>query len=98
MSSSILDGPGSPYRAQRGPVLRARNWHAEGLLRMFENVLEVGENPDELIVYGSLGKAARDWDEAHAIARALLTLQEEQTLVLASGAAVGVLETGESAP
>ena len=98
MSSSILDGPGSPYRAQRGPVLRARNWRAEGLLRMFENVLEVGENPDELIVYASLGKAARDWDEAHAIARALLTLQEEQTLVLASGAAVGVLETGESAP
>lgn len=65
---------------------------------MFENVLEVGENPDELIVYASLGKAARDWPQAHAIVRALLDLDESQTLVLASGAAIGVIDTGESAP
>ena len=96
--SCILDGPGAVFRAARGARLRARNWRAEGLLRMFENVLEVGENPDELIVYASLGKAARDWTQAGAIARALLELQEQQTLVLASGAAVGLIDTGEAAP
>ena len=65
---------------------------------MFENVLEVGENPDELIVYASLGKAARSWPAARAIASALLELDESQTLILQSGAPVGVLETGEQAP
>jgi urocanate hydratase len=65
---------------------------------MFENVLEVGENPDELIVYASLGKAARDWPSARAIAGALLELTESGTLVLQSGRPVGVIETGEAAP
>jgi urocanate hydratase len=65
---------------------------------MFENVLEVGENPAELIVYASLGKAARDWPSARAIARALLELDERDTLVLQSGTPVGVIETGEHAP
>jgi urocanate hydratase len=65
---------------------------------MFENVLEVGENPDELIVYASLGKAARDWPSARAIGSALLELEERDTLVLQSGTPVGVLETGEQAP
>lgn len=97
-ASFLLDGPGGPYRAFRGPHLRARNWRAEALLRMFENVLEVGENPDELIVYAALGKAARDWPQAAVIARALLELDENQSLVLASGAAVGVIETGLDAP
>ena len=96
--STLLAGPGVPQRAQRGRTLRARSWRAEGLLRMFENVLEVGENPDELIVYASLGKAARDWPQARAIARALLEVEEHQSLVLASGAAVGVLDTGDAAP
>lgn len=96
--SCILEGPGTTYRAQRGTTLRARSWRTEGLLRMFENVLEVGENPDELIVYASLGKAARNWRQAHAIASALLTMQPDQTLVLQSGAAIGLLETGEQAP
>ena len=97
-ASSILDGPGTGHRAARGSRLRARSWRAEGLLRMFENVLEVGENPDELIVYASLGRAARSWPQARAIADALLTLEERQTLVLASGAVVGLIETGEAAP
>lgn len=97
-TSPVLAGPGAGYRAQRGSALRARNWRAEGLLRMFENVLEVGENPDELIVYASLGKAARDWPSARAIASALLELEERQTLVLQSGTPVGVIETGVQAP
>jgi urocanate hydratase len=98
VTSPILTGPGTTFRAQRGSVLRARNWRAEALLRMFENVLEVGENPDELIVYAALGKAARDWPSARAIARALRELEEHQTLVLASGTPVGVIETGPDAP
>lgn len=96
--SPILDGPSSSIRAHRGATLRARNWRAEGLLRMFENVLEVGENPAELIVYASLGKAARNWDEAKAIAAALLQLDEDETLILQTGAAVGVLPSSTSAP
>lgn len=97
-TSPLLAGPGTAIRAWRGAVPRARSWRAEGLLRMFENVLEVGEDPAGLIVYASLGKAARDWPSARAIARALLDLEERQTLVLQSGAPVGVIETGEHAP
>ena len=97
-ASNILDGPRSKIRAARGSVLRARSWRTEGLLRAFENVLEVGENPAELIIYASLGKAARNWPQARRIAKALLELEDDQTLVLQSGAAVGVLQTSPTAP
>lgn len=97
-TSTILDGPSSQVRSFRGTALRARNWRAEALLRMFENVLEVGENPAELVVYASLGKAARDWTQAKAIVRALLDLDEAETLVLQTGAAIGVLPTNREAP
>src|SRR5699024_7729726 len=97
-ASPIQKGPASRLRAARGVRLRARNWRAEALLRMFENVLEVGENPAELIVYASLGKAARSWEQARAIATALLDLREDQTLILQSGAAIGVLDTHPGAP
>lgn len=96
--SPVLTGPGSIFRAHRGTGLRARSWRAEALLRMLENVLEVGENPDELIVYASLGRAARTWDQARAIATALLEMDESETLVLQSGAAIGRIVTGEQAP
>ncbi len=96
--SPLLLGPGAVFRAGRGAELRARSWRAEALLRMFENVLEVGENPDELIVYAALGKAARDWPAARAIAETLLELEEDQTLLLQSGVPVGVLSTGAHAP
>ncbi len=96
--SCILGGPGSGFRAARGTALRCRSWRAEALLRMFENVLEVGEDPDNLIVYAALGKAARNWGEAKTIARALLSMDETQTLVLQSGAAIGLLPTGVGAP
>lgn len=98
VDSCVLAGPGQPYRAFRGTQLRAKSWRAEGLLRMFENVLEVGENPDELIVYASLGKAARDWPRARAIAGQLLSMSTADTLVLQSGSPVGLITTGESAP
>lgn len=87
-----------PFRAHRGTELRAKNWRSEGLLRMLENVLEVGENPAELIVYASLGKAARNWDEACLIAEALLNLDESETLILQTGKAIGVMPTHQNAP
>lgn len=96
--SPIQAGPTATVRAGRGSQPRARTWRAEALLRMFENVLEVGEDPANLIVYASLGKAARNWDQAKAIVGALLDLREDQTLVLQSGAAIGVLDTHAGAP
>lgn len=87
-----------PVRAARGTVPRCRTWRAEALLRMLENVLEVGERPSELVVYASLGKAARDWPAYHAIVRALTELEEDETLVLQSGSPVGVLRTHSAAP
>lgn len=97
----FLDGrpPGErEFRAGRGLQLRTRSWRTEGLLRAFENVLEVGENPAELIVYASLGRAARDWPSAAAIARALIDLAEDETLVLQTGVPVAVIRTHRGAP
>jgi urocanate hydratase len=65
-----------------GPELRARGWRQEALLRLLENVLSVGENPDELIVYAALGKAARNWASHKAIVETLLRMDEDQTLVI----------------
>lgn len=87
-----------PVSAMRGTELRCRTWRAEALLRMLENVLEVGENPAELIVYAALGKAARDWPCYHAIVQALKEIDVDQTLILQSGRPVGVLQTHAGAP
>ncbi|GAA5157095.1 urocanate hydratase [Pseudonocardia eucalypti] len=65
---------------------------------MLENVLEVGERPEDLVVYASLGKAARDWPAYHAIVAALRELEEDQTLVLQTGRPIGVLRTHAHAP
>lgn len=84
--------------AQRGAALRCLNWRAEALLRMLENVLEVGERPEDLIVYASLGKAARNTGSYHAIVKALTELREDETLVLQSGKPVAVFPTSAEAP
>ena len=96
--STLLARGTEPITAARGAELRAKNWRAEALLRMFENVLEVGERPQDLIVYASLGKAARNWDEACSIVQALLQLEEDETLVLQTGAAIGVMKTRQGSP
>ncbi len=80
------------------PPLRARTWRAEGLLRALENVLDVAQRPDELVVYASFAKAARDHASLAAIRRELLALEPGHTLVLQSGRPVGVLPTGPGAP
>ena len=84
--------------ARRGTELRCRNWRAEALLRLLENVLEVGERPEELVVYASIGKAVKDWDAYQRIVDSLQHLEEDQTLVLQTGRPVAVLNTHAAAP
>lgn len=81
-----------------GPVLRAKGWRQEALLRLLENVLAVGEDPEKLIVYAALGKAARNWAAHRQIVEALTTMDEDQTLVIQSGKPIGLLKTHAQAP
>lgn len=81
-----------------GTRLRCKGWRQEALLRLLENVLAVGEAPSDLIVYAALGRAARDWPAHDAIVHALLTLEEDQTLIIQSGKPIGVLQTHAQAP
>lgn len=89
-----------PVRAPRGTTLTARGWQTEAPLRMLMNNLdpEVAERPDDLVVYGGTGRAARDWPSYHAIVRTLTDLREDETLLVQSGKPVGVLRTHEWAP
>ncbi len=87
-------------RAPRGTRLSCKGWQQEAALRMLMNNLdaEVAERPDELVVYGGTGKAARDWPSFHAIVRSLRSLENDETLLVQSGKPVGILRTQESAP
>ncbi|HEX3790212.1 MAG TPA: urocanate hydratase [Pseudonocardiaceae bacterium] len=87
-------------RAARGTTLTARSWATEAPLRMLHNNLdpEVAERPEDLVVYGGTGRAARDWPSFHAISRELTDLREDETLLVQSGRPVGVLRTHEWAP
>jgi urocanate hydratase len=81
-----------------GNDLRCRGWRQEGLLRLLENVLAVGEASEQLVVYAALGKAARDWPSHDAIVAALKVLEDDETLVVQSGKPIGVLRTHGRAP
>jgi urocanate hydratase len=87
-------------RAPRGTTLTARGWPTEAALRMIQNNLdpEVAEHPEQLVVYGGTGKAARDWASFDAIVRTLTDLSLDETLLVQSGKPVGVLRTHEWAP
>lgn len=87
-------------RAPRGTQLSCKGWHQEAALRMLMNNLdpEVAERPDDLIVYGGTGKAARNWDCYHAIVRSLQELENDETLLIQSGKPVGIFKTHEDAP
>src|SRR5881397_4212056 len=87
-------------RAPRGTVLSCRGWQQEAALRMLMNNLdpEVAERPDQLIVYGGTGKAARNWECFDAIVAALKRLKNDETLLVQSGKPVGVFRTHENAP
>src|SRR5215218_2690021 len=90
----------SSIRAARGTELSCLGWQQEAALRMLQNNLdpEVAEHPEELVVYGGTGKAARDWRSFDAIVRTLKTLKDDETLLIQSGKPVGVLATHEWAP
>jgi urocanate hydratase len=95
-----LCGDLSAIRAPRGTELNARSWATEAPLRMLLNNLdrEVAERPEELIVYGGSGKAARSPEALRALVRSLLTLGEDETLLVQSGKPVGVFRTSPAAP
>jgi len=89
-----------PVRSPRGNQLSCANWLIEGAYRMLQNNLdpEVAENPDALVVYGGIGKAARNWDCFEAILASLKALKPDETLLIQSGKPVGVFRTHEDAP
>ncbi len=90
----------APLRAPRGPQLSCRSWLTEAPLRMLMNNLdpEVAERPSELVVYGGIGKAARNWQCYEQIVTALRALQDDETLLIQSGKPVGVFRTHTDAP
>ncbi|MBF6142436.1 Urocanate hydratase [Nocardia farcinica] len=98
-NASTPPGP-RPVRAARGTELSALGWQQEGALRMLMNNLdpEVAERPDDLVVYGGTGRAARSWEAFDAIVRTLKTLKNDETLLVQSGKPVGVFRTHEWAP
>src|SRR3982074_950096 len=87
-------------RARRGPKLTAKSWLTEAPLRMLMNDLEpeVAEKPHELVVYGGIGRAARDWESFDRIVASLRTLEGDETLLVQSGKPVGVFRTHADAP
>ena len=89
-----------PVRAPRGTTMTARGWPQEAALRMLQNNLdpEVAEHPEELVVYGGTGRAARDWPSFDALVRTLTTLENDETMLVQSGRPVGVMRTHEWAP
>ncbi|MGC8913363.1 MAG: urocanate hydratase [Thermoplasmata archaeon] len=84
--------------ARRGRELICKGWRQEAILRMLQNNIENAEKPDELIVYGGAGKAARNWECYHAIVKTLTELENDETLLVQSGKPVGVFRTHEEAP
>jgi len=89
-----------PVRAPRGTGLNSQGWQQEAALRMLMNNLdpEVAERPDDLVVYGGTGKAARDWKSFDGLVRTLSTLKADETMLVQSGRPVGVMQTHEWAP
>ena len=98
-----IETPTSSYtriRAPRGTALSCKGWQQEAAMRMLMNNLDedVAERPQDLVVYGGTGKAARNWDCYHAIVRSLKNLENDETLLVQSGKPVGVFKTHEYAP
>jgi urocanate hydratase len=86
------------FSVTSGTNLRCRGWRQEGLLRLLENVLAVGEDPENLVVYAALGRAARDWPSHDRIVAALRSMDEDETLIVQSGKPIGILKTHAKAP
>jgi urocanate hydratase len=86
------------FPVQSGTHLRCRGWRQEGLLRLLENVLAVGEDPENLVVYAALGRAARDWPSHDRIVETLKTIDDGETLLVQSGKPIGIVKTHAKAP
>ncbi len=99
-SGGTVPAEPGPVRAPRGSERSCRGWTQEAALRMLLNNLdpEVAENPEELVVYGGRGKAARDWSSLRRIVHALRSLGDDETLLIQSGKPVGVFRTHKNAP
>jgi urocanate hydratase len=90
--------PMKKIKARRGTRLSCKGWRQEAILRMLQNNLENAEKPEELIIYGGTGKAARNWDCFNAIVKSLTDLEGDETLLIQSGKPVGIFKTTELAP
>src|ERR1044071_1702970 len=90
-----IEAPPRPITAPRGRTLRTKGWAQEGALRMLMNNLdpEVAERPEDLVVYGGTGRAARSWEAFDAIVSTLRTLENDETLLVQSGKPVAVFRT-----
>ncbi|WP_169305789.1 urocanate hydratase [Renibacterium salmoninarum] len=100
MATFTQHDPSRSIRAARGTELSAKSWQTEAPLRMLMNTLdpEVAERPEDLVVYGGTGRAARSWEAYDAIVQSLTTLEKDETLLVQSGKPVGVFRTNEWAP
>ncbi len=100
VETEIQESAYTRIRAPRGTTLSCKGWQQEAAMRMLMNNLdeEVGERPQDLVVYGGTGKAARNWDCYHAIVRSLKNLENDETLLVQSGKPVGVFKTHDYAP
>jgi urocanate hydratase len=100
MAPLATDTTHTPIRAPRGSTLSCKGWQQEAALRMLMNNLDpdVAEKPEDLIVYGGRGKAARNWEAYHAIVASLRSLENDETLLIQSGKPVGIFRTHEYSP
>src|SRR6266478_4270143 len=100
MSGKRSASPARTIRAPRGSNLSCKGWHQEAAMRMLMNNLDpdVAENPDQLVVYGGTGRAARSWEAFDAIVRSLRELADDETLLVQSGKPVGKFRTHDEAP
>ena len=89
---------GREVRAARGTELRCRGWRQEAILRLLENNLENAEDPDNLVIYMSIARAARNWESFDRIVAALATMREDQTLVMQSGKPIGIFPGQATTP
>ena len=96
----IIDEDNKIIKAARGTELTCKSWIQEAAMRMLMNNLdpEVAENPAELVVYGGIGKAARNWESYEAIVKTLKELENDETLLVQSGKPVAVFKTHSDAP
>src|SRR5256885_16422556 len=100
MSGKRSASPARTIRAPRGKELTCKGWHQEAAMRMLMNNLDpdLAENPDQLVVYGGTGRAARSWDAFDAIVRSLKELKNDESLLVQSGKPVGKFRTHDEAP